>query len=92
MAHEKFLELAYGENPHQKAALYVEVGARTHVLAKVAKRHGRQFRGGKFHGVLGARGRGGGNAATEPRSACGATWRNSLRAPDSSASKCDQEM
>ena len=28
MAHEKFLDLSYGENPHQKAALYVEVGAR----------------------------------------------------------------
>ena len=26
MAHEKFLDLSYGENPHQKAALYVEVG------------------------------------------------------------------
>ena len=27
MPHEKFLELPYGENPHQKAALYVESGA-----------------------------------------------------------------
>src|SRR4051794_9090515 len=25
MAHEKFLDLSYGENPHQKAALYTEV-------------------------------------------------------------------
>ena len=41
MAHEKFLELSYGENPHQKAALYVEVGARSHVMSRVAKRHGR---------------------------------------------------
>jgi phosphoribosylaminoimidazolecarboxamide formyltransferase/IMP cyclohydrolase len=49
MAHEKFLELAYGENPHQNAALYVEVGARTHVLAKVAKRHGRAL---SFNNVL----------------------------------------
>src|SRR5207247_1441586 len=37
MAHEKFLDLSYGENPHQKAALYTEVGARSHVLSKVAK-------------------------------------------------------
>ena len=49
MAHEKFMELAYGENPHQNAALYVEVGARTHVLAKVAKRHGRAL---SFNNVL----------------------------------------
>ena len=41
MAHEKFLDLSYGENPHQKAAFYVEVGARTHVLSRVAKLHGR---------------------------------------------------
>ncbi len=41
MAHEKFLELSYGENPHQKAALYTEVGARSHVMSRVAKRHGR---------------------------------------------------
>ena len=31
-AYEKFLDLSYGENPHQKAALYVESGARSHVL------------------------------------------------------------
>jgi phosphoribosylaminoimidazolecarboxamide formyltransferase/IMP cyclohydrolase len=41
MAHEKFLDLSYGENPHQKAAFYVDVGARTHVLSRVAKLHGR---------------------------------------------------
>jgi phosphoribosylaminoimidazolecarboxamide formyltransferase/IMP cyclohydrolase len=49
MAHEKFLDLSYGENPHQKAALYVEVGARTHVLSRVAKRHGRAL---SFNNVL----------------------------------------
>jgi phosphoribosylaminoimidazolecarboxamide formyltransferase/IMP cyclohydrolase len=38
---EKFLDLAYGENPHQKAALYTEVGASTHVLSRVSKLHGR---------------------------------------------------
>ena len=27
MPHEKFMELPYGENPHQKAALYIETGA-----------------------------------------------------------------
>jgi phosphoribosylaminoimidazolecarboxamide formyltransferase / IMP cyclohydrolase len=49
MPHEKFLDLSYGENPHQKAALYVEVGARTHVLSRVAKLHGRAL---SFNNVL----------------------------------------
>ncbi|HSI79179.1 MAG TPA: bifunctional phosphoribosylaminoimidazolecarboxamide formyltransferase/IMP cyclohydrolase [Solirubrobacterales bacterium] len=49
MAHEKFLELSYGENPHQKAALYIETGARSHVLARVAKRHGKAL---SFNNVL----------------------------------------
>src|ERR1035441_1510496 len=31
-AFEKVLELPYGENPHQRAAYYEQVGARTHVL------------------------------------------------------------
>ena len=49
MAHERFLDLSYGENPHQKAALYVEAGARSHVLSRVAKLHGR---GLSFNNVL----------------------------------------
>ena len=49
MAHEKFLELSYGENPHQKAALYIEAGARSHVLSRVAKQHGRAL---SFNNVL----------------------------------------
>jgi len=49
MAHERFLDLSYGENPHQKAALYVEVGARTHILSRVAKLHGRAL---SFNNVL----------------------------------------
>jgi phosphoribosylaminoimidazolecarboxamide formyltransferase/IMP cyclohydrolase len=49
MAHEKFLDLSYGENPHQKAALYVEAGARAHVLSRVAKLHGRAL---SFNNVL----------------------------------------
>jgi phosphoribosylaminoimidazolecarboxamide formyltransferase/IMP cyclohydrolase len=49
MAHEKFLDLSYGENPHQEAALYVEVGARSHVLSRVAKLHGRAL---SFNNVL----------------------------------------
>jgi phosphoribosylaminoimidazolecarboxamide formyltransferase / IMP cyclohydrolase len=41
MPHDKFMELPYGENPHQKAALYVETGARSHVLSGIAKQHGK---------------------------------------------------
>jgi phosphoribosylaminoimidazolecarboxamide formyltransferase / IMP cyclohydrolase len=49
MAHEKLLDLSYGENPHQKAALYTEVGTRSHVLSRVAKLHGRAL---SFNNVL----------------------------------------
>jgi phosphoribosylaminoimidazolecarboxamide formyltransferase / IMP cyclohydrolase len=49
MAHEKFLDLSYGENPHQNAALYTEVGSRSHVLSRVAKLHGRAL---SFNNVL----------------------------------------
>jgi phosphoribosylaminoimidazolecarboxamide formyltransferase / IMP cyclohydrolase len=49
MPHEKFIDLSYGENPHQKAALYVEVGARSHVLSRVAKLHGRAL---SFNNVM----------------------------------------
>jgi len=41
--------LRYGENPHQRAALYAEVGARSHVLSRVAKQHGRAL---SFNNVL----------------------------------------
>ena len=46
---EKFLDLSYGENPHQRAALYSEVGARSHVLSKVSKEHGKAL---SFNNVL----------------------------------------
>ena len=49
MANEKFLDLSYGENPHQTAALYVETGTRSHVLSRVAKLHGRAL---SFNNVL----------------------------------------
>jgi phosphoribosylaminoimidazolecarboxamide formyltransferase / IMP cyclohydrolase len=49
VAYEKVLDLAYGENPHQRAALYAEVGNRSHVLSRVAKLHGRAL---SFNNVL----------------------------------------
>jgi phosphoribosylaminoimidazolecarboxamide formyltransferase/IMP cyclohydrolase len=38
-AYEKVLDLPYGENPHQRAAFYSQVGARMHVLSMV-RQHG----------------------------------------------------
>jgi phosphoribosylaminoimidazolecarboxamide formyltransferase/IMP cyclohydrolase len=40
---EKVMDLVYGENPHQRAAYYSEVGARRHLLSKVQQLHGRQL-------------------------------------------------
>ena len=36
-------ELAYGENPHQRAAYYSEIGARRHLLSMVEQLHGREL-------------------------------------------------
>ncbi len=40
-AYEKVIELSYGENPHQRAAYYSRVGARTHLLSQVRQHHGK---------------------------------------------------
>ena len=39
----KVRELAYGENPHQRAAYYREAGARRHLLSQVEQLHGRDL-------------------------------------------------
>jgi phosphoribosylaminoimidazolecarboxamide formyltransferase/IMP cyclohydrolase len=39
----KELDLAYGENPHQRAAYYSETGARRHLLSCVEKLHGKEL-------------------------------------------------
>ncbi len=49
IALEKELDLAYGENPHQRAALYSEVGVRSHALSGISKLHGRAL---SFNNVL----------------------------------------
>ncbi|HEY5816050.1 MAG TPA: bifunctional phosphoribosylaminoimidazolecarboxamide formyltransferase/IMP cyclohydrolase [Solirubrobacterales bacterium] len=49
ISYEKELDLSYGENPHQRAALYSEVGLRSHVLSGVAKLHGKAL---SFNNVL----------------------------------------
>ncbi len=42
-AFEKVLELPYGENPHQRAAYYAQVGSRTHVLSMVSQEGGKEL-------------------------------------------------
>jgi len=49
VAYEKVLDLSYGENPHQRAALYSEAGTRSHILSRVSKLHGRAL---SFNNVL----------------------------------------
>jgi phosphoribosylaminoimidazolecarboxamide formyltransferase / IMP cyclohydrolase len=39
----KMIDLPYGENPHQRAAYYVEVGARRHLLSMVEQLQGRDL-------------------------------------------------
>ena len=40
-AFDKVLDLAYGENPHQRAAYYAERGSRTHLLSRVEQLRGK---------------------------------------------------
>lgn len=48
-AYEKVLDLPYGENPHQRAAYYTQVGERMHVLSMVKQHHGKQL---SFNNIL----------------------------------------
>ena len=41
-AFEKVVDLPYGENPHQRAAFYAQIGARAHVLSQIQQHHGKQ--------------------------------------------------
>jgi phosphoribosylaminoimidazolecarboxamide formyltransferase/IMP cyclohydrolase len=42
-AYEKVVDLPYGENPHQRAAFYSQVGSRAHLLSMVRQHHGKQL-------------------------------------------------
>ncbi len=42
-AYEKVTDLSYGENPHQRAAFYQQVGARSHLMSMVRQHHGKQL-------------------------------------------------
>ena len=48
-AYEKAMDLPYGENPHQRAAFYTQVGARRGVLSRVRQLHGKQL---SFNNIL----------------------------------------
>ena len=39
----KVTDLAYGENPHQRAAYYMDAGARRHLLSMVTQHGGKQL-------------------------------------------------
>lgn len=49
LAFEKQLDLSYGENPHQRAAFYSQVGLDSHVLTGMSKLHGKAL---SFNNVL----------------------------------------
>jgi phosphoribosylaminoimidazolecarboxamide formyltransferase/IMP cyclohydrolase len=42
-AFDRAQELSYGENPHQRAAYYVQRGVRTHLLGRVDQLHGKSL-------------------------------------------------
>src|SRR5205823_3481888 len=42
-AFEKVTDLPYGENPHQRAAFYAQIGARMHVLSMVRQLNGKEL-------------------------------------------------
>ena len=52
---EKELDLAYGENPHQRAAYYAERGVRTHLLSRVEQLHGSELSFNNLNDLYAAR-------------------------------------
>ena len=53
---DRRLEVSYGENPHQRAAYYTERGARTHLLERVEKIHGKDLSFNNLYDLDAARG------------------------------------
>jgi phosphoribosylaminoimidazolecarboxamide formyltransferase/IMP cyclohydrolase len=49
VSYEKLLDLSYGENPHQKAALYADTSIKENILTGVGKLHGKDL---SFNNVL----------------------------------------
>jgi phosphoribosylaminoimidazolecarboxamide formyltransferase/IMP cyclohydrolase len=54
-AFEKVTDLSYGENPHQRAAYYGQVGARTHLLSQVRQLGGKALSFNNLLDLSGAR-------------------------------------
>jgi len=54
-AFDKVLDLAYGENPHQRAAYYAERGSRTHLLSRVEQLRGKPLSFNNLNDLSGAR-------------------------------------
>jgi phosphoribosylaminoimidazolecarboxamide formyltransferase / IMP cyclohydrolase len=52
---DKVLDLAYGENPHQRAAYYAERGVRRHLLSRVEQLHGKELSFNNLNDFSGAR-------------------------------------
>jgi phosphoribosylaminoimidazolecarboxamide formyltransferase/IMP cyclohydrolase len=52
---EKRQDLAYGENPHQRAAYYAERGVRRHLLSRVEQLHGKELSFNNLNDLSGAR-------------------------------------
>jgi phosphoribosylaminoimidazolecarboxamide formyltransferase/IMP cyclohydrolase len=55
IALEKQLDLAYGENPHQRAAYYSERRVRRHLLSRVEQLHGKELSFNNLNDLSGAR-------------------------------------
>ncbi len=54
--YHKVFDLKYGENPHQRAAYYAEVGMRQHLLSQVTQVHGKQLGFNNLYDLNAARG------------------------------------
>jgi phosphoribosylaminoimidazolecarboxamide formyltransferase / IMP cyclohydrolase len=55
LAFQKVMDLPYGENPHQRAAYYREIGARRHLLSNVDQLGGRDLSYNNIADLEGAR-------------------------------------
>jgi phosphoribosylaminoimidazolecarboxamide formyltransferase/IMP cyclohydrolase len=55
LAFRKVADLAYGENPHQTAAYYEEVGSRKHLLSRVSQLGGKELSYNNLADLEGAR-------------------------------------
>jgi phosphoribosylaminoimidazolecarboxamide formyltransferase/IMP cyclohydrolase len=53
---EKQFDLAYGENPHQRAAYYADRRVRRHLLSRVDQLHGKELSFNNLNDLSGARG------------------------------------